>query len=334
MMFNRKRVLPILGIGISLFFLWIAFRNLHPGEVWTHIRTADPGLLLVAAAIFFVAVALISMRWGFLLRAIQPIPLPDLMALVSIGYAGNNIYPLRSGEVLRIVLLQRQHGVPIARATTTVVIERVFDGLVMLSFIMAALLLTGLASPEIQTMANVGAPPVLAALLIFFMLATRADLMRRLLTRVASWLPERLGALITRLGDEIISGFEGLRSPLDLAGAVVTSYLCWMVKAGVHWIVAFAFGLETSYPIMLMVVGVVNLAGLIPASPGMFGVFEAAVLLVLVAAGYPESVALAYGLVVHMVIWLPVTLVGLGLLLRMGLGLGAIQRAEELKAVS
>lgn len=38
--------------------------------------------------------------------------------------------------------------------------------------------------------------------------------------------------------------------------------------------VAVAMGIETGYVSMLLVVGVVNLAGLIPASPGQLGVFE------------------------------------------------------------
>lgn len=73
---------------------------------------------------------------------------------------------------------------------------------------------------------------------------------------------------------------------------------------------------------MLLTVGVVNLAGLIPASPGQIGVFEFFVSLVLIAVAVPDTVAHAYALVVHVVIWLPVTLVGFFFLVRQGFGLG------------
>ncbi len=81
----------------------------------------------------------------------------------------------------------------------------------------------------------------------------------------------------------------------------------------------------------------VNLAGLVPASPGQFGVFETFASAVLVATGVSPVVAVAYALTVHMVIWLPVTLAGMVFLLQQGLGLSAftrVQQLEEKKAIS
>jgi hypothetical protein len=53
---------------------------------------------------------------------------------------------------------------------------------------------------------------------------------------------------------------------------------------------------------------------------------------VLTLAGITEDKALAYALVVHVVIWLPVTLAGFALLARMGLGFNAVRRARTLEA--
>jgi uncharacterized membrane protein YbhN (UPF0104 family) len=99
----------------------------------------------------------------------------------------------------------------------------------------------------------------------------------------------------------------------------------------VYWLVSFAFNLNVGYPVMLLVVGVVNLAGLIPASPGQIGVFEFFVRTVLMAVGVDEATATAYALVVHVVIWLPVTLVGFYFLARQGLNWQAVTHARELE---
>jgi len=329
---NRNKWLAALfGILISLIFLWIAFRNLKPEEVWSNIREANPVLLVIGAIWYFSAVTIISLRWRFLLRSIKPIPLRSLIPLVCIGYTGNNIYPFRSGEILRIVLLQRDHGIRIAQATTTVIVERVFDGLVMLTFILVPLLFLDIPSPEVRTVATFAAPIFLTALVVFFVLAARPDLLRALLRVVSRILPERLGHFLHRIGEEIIEGLEALRTPGDLAGAVISSFLSWGLEASVYWIVSLAFNLGVSYPTMLLVVGVVNLAGLIPASPGQFGVFEFFVSTVLIGVAVPEAQAQAFALVVHMVIWLPVTLVGLYFLARQGLGIGAIAEARDLE---
>jgi uncharacterized protein (TIRG00374 family) len=319
------------GVVISLIFLWLAFRNLHPEQVWENIRQADALLLLAAALWFFVSLVLIALRWKFLLNAAQRISVRKLSELVSIGYAGNNIYPFRSGEVLRILLLQRNHGVPVVRGTTTVVVERVLDGLVMLTFVLIPLQISDISSPEVQTVASIAAPVFLVALVVFFVLAARPNLLRQLYSIVSRVLPKKLDALASRLMEEFIMGLEGLRSPVDLAGTIISSYASWLLHAGVYWLVALAFNLNMSWPTLLLVVGVVNLAGLIPASPGQFGVFESLTAAVLVASGVAEAQAVAYALSAHMVIWLPVTLLGLFFLLQQGLNFSSITRAGQME---
>jgi len=322
-----------LGLLISIIFLWFAFRNLNPAAVWAQIQHVNMAWLIIAALVYFIGVTLISLRWQFLLRSIKPVSLRALIPLVAIGYMGNNVYPFRSGEILRVLLLQRNYQVPVTRAATTVVVERVFDGLVMLTFIAVSLLFVDIQAVEIKRVAVVATPIFLTAVLVFFVLAARPDVLRRILHLMGNILPTRIHRLMTRFADEVIGGLQALRSPADLAGAVVCSFASWMVEASVYWIVSFAFGLGVSYPVMLLTVGVVNLAGLIPASPGQIGVFEFFVSLVLIAVRVPDAEAHAYALVVHVVIWLPVTLVGFFFLLRQGLGWGDIAHARELEQV-
>ncbi len=334
MLQNRRLFAVILGIIISIVFLTLAFRELKPETLIDHIRGAQFGWLTLGAVTYFLAVTVIALRWQFLLRSIQLIPLRSLTSLVAIGYMGNNVYPLRAGEVLRIFLLKRNHGVPIAKATTTVIVERTFDGLVMLTFIVVSLLFIDVQSDEIRTVATFAAPIFLTALAIFFLLAARPNLLRRLSAVVSRILPGAIGEIVLRISEGVISGLEGLRSPADLAGAVISSYVTWAIEASVYWMVMFAFDLKLGYPAALLVVGVVNLAGLIPASPGQLGVYEFFVSAVLIAIGIGETQAAAFAIVVHVVIWLPVTLAGFFFLVRQGLGWSAIIRARELETVA
>jgi hypothetical protein len=324
---RRKQVIVLIGILVSAIFLWIAFRDLHPDDVLSSIGEANIAWLLIGAAWYFMAVSIITLRWQFLLRAIRFVPLARLIPLVCIGYMGNNVYPLRSGEALRIYLLKRNHDVPIVRATTTVLVERLFDGLVMLTFIVVPLLFVDVNSDEIRTVAYVAAPIFLTALAAFLGMAARPDWLRRFIRLI----PGKLGAIAAGIGEEIIEGLEGLRSPTQLAGAVISSYATWAVEASVYWMASFAFDLHLGYEVMLLVVGTVNLAGLIPASPGQVGVFEFFASAVLVGVGVNELTATSYALTVHIVIWLPVTVAGFIFLVRQGLGWDAIAHARELE---
>jgi uncharacterized protein (TIRG00374 family) len=330
-MTNKRRWIATLGVIISGVFLWISFRDLNLEAVLSSIQQANMGWLLAGAAVYFLAVTMIALRWRFLLRSIKTIPLKPLTELVTIGYMGNNVYPFRAGEVLRIILLQRNHQVPIAKGTTTVIVERVFDGLVMLTFILVSLLVLDISSPEVRRIVMFAAPLFLAALAVFLVLAARPNILRRLREFADRVLPGSLRKPLSGIVEDVLSGLEGLRSPADLAGAVICSFLSWGIEAFVYWLVSFAFNLNVGYPVMLLVVGVVNLAGLIPASPGQIGVFEFFVGLVLVAVGVDETLATAYALTVHVVIWLPVTLVGFYFLVRQGLNWQAVTHARELE---
>jgi uncharacterized protein (TIRG00374 family) len=342
-MTRRRRLLTFIGLTISAFFLWTAFTRLNPTEVLGYLRAANPAIIAGAAVWYFAAVLVIALRWRFLLRSAWREPAPDgappsrpsprhLMGLVSVGYMGNNVFPLRAGEVIRIALAQRDHGIPFARITTTVLVERILDGIVMLTFILAALALGGLPAAEaIRPVAIFAAPVFVMALGIFFYFALHPDQLRRLVSIIAGRLPEGISAPILRLSGDAIDGLIALRTPADAIGAVVFSYGSWMLEASVYYLVAIAFGVPVDYLVMLLVVGVVNLAGLIPASPGQFGVYEFFVITILTAVGVVESQAIAYAFSVHLVIWLPVTLVGFYILWRRGLGWSLLRSARELE---
>lgn len=330
-MTRNQRLLVLAGLIISAVFLLLAFSRLHPEEFLHSLEAVDMGWVLLSAAFYFVSLMVIAQRWGFLLRSIRHVRLPSLMELVSIGYMGNNTYPLRAGEALRIYLLRRNHAVPVTKATTTVVVERVFDGLVLLAFTFIGLLLADIQSPEIAGAVTLATPPFLIAMAVFFLLAARPQLLRWFRARTLRFLPQRVGRVLDSLSEQMLEGLEGLRSPLNLAGAVLASFVTWALQAYVYWMVMWAFGFDPGFAVALVVVGTVNLAGLIPASPGQFGVYEAVVQAVLMAAGLGAGTALAYAFVSHMVIWLPVTLIGFGLLVRQGLGLADVARAQELE---
>lgn len=328
---GNKRVAIGIGLLISAFFLYLAFQGLAPDQFLNSLRNVNILLLLVGAVIYFLAVTVIALRWQFLLRAVQMIPLYPLTQIVAIGYMGNNVYPLRAGEALRIYLLRRNFQVPVARATVTVVVERVFDGLVMLSFILFSLTQIDIQSQEVATAVAVASPLFVTAMLVFLFLAAQPNLLRRLVELLVGFLPNKLATILATISEDIIAGLEGLRSPVYLIGTVISSFVTWGIEAVVYWIVMFAFGLELSYPVALLVVGTVNLAGLIPASPGQVGLYEFVVGSVLISLGIKPALATAYAVVVHLVIWLPVTLVGFFFLIRQGMGWSDITHAQSLE---
>ena len=124
-----------LGMLISALLLFFALRGLKLGEAWQALRGAQYLWLLPGVAVYFVGVWVRAWRWHYLLRPLKTISTRTMFPIVTIGYMGNNIYPARAGEVLRAVILKRREGVSVSASLATVIVERVFDGVVMLAFV-------------------------------------------------------------------------------------------------------------------------------------------------------------------------------------------------------
>ena len=326
---DKQRLAFVGGMLISALFLALAFRGLQPEQFAASLSQAKLPLMLVAALVYFLAMLIIAWRWQILLHTVKRVRLAALFKLVAIGYMGNNVYPLRAGDGLRIMLLRREHQVALLRATTVIAVEHLYNGTVMIVFILLGLAAIDTKSPTVEAIVGLTMPLVSIAIAAALILAARPALLRRLVGRAVTILPRSLGQAAQRLSEDVIAGLEGLRSPRHFLGALLVSFLTWGVEAGTYWLVMFAFGFELNYAVALLLVGAVNLAGLIPASPGQVGVNEFVVITILTALGLPAATATAYAIVTHLVIWLPPTLLGFLLLLRMGLGWADIRQARD-----
>ena len=326
-----RRLVTVTGLIISGVFLYLAFRDLQPEQFFASLQNVNPLLVLLAVPVYFAAVAVIALRWQYLLRSIKHVPVVALTELVTICYMGNGIYPLRAGEALRIYLLRRNHQVPLASATITAMIERALDGLVMLAFILFSLSIIDFQAPEIDAIVTVASPLFIFVMLAFFFMAANPLLLRRIVGVLRAYLPQVWRERVAKISEDVIMSLAALRRPNHLIGAVLSTFATWAIEAGVYWIVMFAFGLNLSFAAALLVIGAVNLAGAVSAAPGQVGVYEFVVSTILIAMGVPPAVAAGYAIVVHLVIWIPTTTVGFALLVRQGMGWAEIANARELE---
>src|SRR5512139_2729222 len=183
-----------LGVLISIFFIWLALRGLHLDEFWGAVKQANYVWLLPGIAVYFVGVWVRAWRWHYLLGPIKKISTQTMFPITTIGYMGNNIYPARAGEVLRAVILKRREGVSVSASLATIIVERIFDGVVMLAFVFVNLSeltkLTGSSGfvGNIQDVAVIGTGVFLGALAVFLV----AAMLPQMTARVGLWTIEHL----------------------------------------------------------------------------------------------------------------------------------------------
>ncbi len=306
-----------LGVLISAAFLWLALRGLQLVDIGRVVAQADYLWLLPGVAVYFLAVWARAWRWHYLLRPLKSISTGAMFPIVCIGYMGNNIYPARAGELLRAYVLRRRQAVPISASLATILVERVFDGVVMLGFVFLNLgELTGLTGysgfiGSIQQVAIWGAVVFLAAVAAFLVMAARPEWSARVLGWFVDRLvPARYRSSLHGFVGRFLGGLASLRSPADVAMVFVTSVVIWLLETGKYWFVMHAFPFQVSFFALMLMNGIVNLTTTLPSAPGYIGTFDAPGIALLTSYGVVPEVAAAYTLVLHGALWLPITLLG------------------------
>ncbi len=320
-----RRWTGLLGLLLSLIFLYWALKGLHLEQVWNLVRQARYGWILPGVAVYMVGLVIRAWRWHYLLRPVARVSTRELFPLVTIGYMGNNIFPARAGEALRAVLLKRKHGVPISASAATILVERVYDGVVMLAFIFVNLPeLTRLTADsgfvgDIRTLALGGTGLFMGALVAFLLAAAFPQQTETWAERVLVRLPARWGERMLPLVHRFLQGLAALSSPWEAWMVFATSVVIWLLETAKYWFVMHAFDFQVSFFALMLMNGVVNLATTLPSAPGYVGTFDAPGIAVLMAYGVPKPVAAGYTLTLHAALWLPVTLLGWYYLLKEGL---------------
>jgi len=324
-----------LGLLISAVCLWWALRTLRLADMWAVVRQANYWWLVPSVAIYFVAVWARTWRWHYLLRPLKRVPLGQLFPVVVIGYMGNNVYPARAGEFVRAYVLKRNEQVSVSASLATVIVERIFDGIVMLMFVLVALPFAPSLPDWLRQVVVWGSVAFFGALVIFLALASAPKRFAAVYNwGVARCVPDRLRPGVGGLLDHFVEGLACLRSPLDLLMIFVTSIVIWLTETVKYWFVMHAFpggGFPVSFFALMLMNGVVNLATTIPSAPGYVGTFDTPGIEILKVFGVDAAAAAGYTLVLHAALWFPITALGAWYLAREGLRWSDFQQAEQLR---
>lgn len=323
-----------LGIVISIFFIMLAVRGQDLGQVRRALADADYRYLPVALALYFAGVGARALRWRHLLAPVCALRARTLFPIVVIGYMANNILPWRLGEFVRAYALRERAGVRNSASLATIAVERVFDGLTMLGFLLVASLFIPI-NDQLRRLAFL-ATAIFGILLVALVIGVRSEKTRAwTLALVGRFLPEPISARLTAIVENFVHGLQVLRTKGDLAAVAGLSLLIWGLEASMYLAIAPAFRLPLGPAGALMTTAVANLATLIPSTPGYIGVFETGVVLVLNGLlGVNRELALSYAIVVHAALYFPITLWGLYYWLHAHLSLRAVRAISVSEAAT
>ncbi len=317
------------GALVSLVFLWLAFRGVDWAGAWDSMARANGWLLFAGLSSVLAGTVLRAERWRVLFHPRdRDMRLGACFSAMLIGQAVNAVAPLRAGEVVRALLIGEMERVSKALAIWTTVAEKVLDSAALLVF----LALASLTMPLPPWVRGAGWTLTLGLAVGVALVATlvwREAASTAWITRLEGRLPW-LGRLRPgRLIAAVAASARLMRRPRLAVGLLVRSAIIFVALSATNWIVGLGMGLRLPIMAYALLFAVLQISAIVPlpTSPGRLGVFHYLCVVVLALYGVDRDVALAYGLVLHVAVYLP-TAVGGPLLLwlenRRGHALGRI----------
>ena len=241
----------------------------------------------------------------------------DAYALTPVGYMGNNVLPARAGEMLRVVLLNKRCDASKRTLIGTIVAERMLVAIALASIFVVVVF---------GVLHNVTLPHDRPYLL----LAIAAGAVVALLAAV--WVLRR-HHVVARIREFMRPMAGGPRALLSFEGAflLAVSFAIWTLEASVYLAVARALQIDMNGMDALYLMALTNLFAMIPAAPGYVGTFDAAVIFGMKAIGDTGSAAVSYLLLLRFLLFVPITLVGLVVLVTRYGGWSRLRQAVRLQ---
>lgn len=293
----------LFGLVISVAALWWAFHGVEWQAFWSALSQARIGIYLLGTVVLLAAIPLRGYRWGIFLEPIKRVPTRLTSAATLVGYFGNNALPFRLGEILRSYYLAREARVPTSQVFGTVIVERLVDG-VSLLIILAIL-------PIIDTIPEGLHEPVKWGVIVSLVVGGFA-------IWLALWKEIPLvSGRVKVLGENLRLGFTSLRHTRHYVPLVVLSTVIWVLYFFSLHITQYALGLGLTWQQSYIVLVTTSLVAIIPAAPGLVGTYHAAVILALVNFfGIDLAVSQAAAVVLHLLGFIPYTILGFALYVR------------------
>ena len=308
-----------LGLGVSAFFIWWVLRGEDPAEVVAQISKANPWYFLGSVFVGTVGYFVRALRWKVLLYPLKPdTALRSRFAGISIGFAINNTFPARLGELARAFALTRLEPITLSGSLGSLVVERFLDAIVLVTLFLVPMALPSFPGADgLLAGAFGGVLSGTFGLLAIFLAGLVAVLIfpepiARLAERFFVRLPGTWGPRMVEALESSLGALKVLRHPVLLIKAVVWSYVFWLWHGLSFWLGFKAFDIDVGFAAAVFTEAVVGFAVAIPAAPGFFGTFQLGADLALSGVyGVPETAALAFAFGYHLGGFFPITIIGL-----------------------
>tara|TARA_B100000674_G_scaffold269547_1_gene222603 strand:- start:85 stop:1080 length:996 start_codon:yes stop_codon:yes gene_type:complete len=316
--FNNNFFKGIFGTSISLFCFFIFFNKIDDlGKVIEIVTSVDFFIILFGFLIYFFSIYFRTLRWNSIFENKIKIKLTSLSRIVISGYMFNNLLPARLGELARIYHFNLVKRIDKSYLLGTILAERITDVIALFIFIGAGIffvpkdLLINL-SDELGVNINlIYLFLILIGLSIVFFVLMQFKTYRKIMT---AFIPKFnfINDKILSIVDSFFKGLFNLEKN-KIINIIFLALIIWIIEFSMFFIVETQIELNLDNTFLAIVFfGVfANLSGIVPSTSGGWGPFELIGTIVLISFGADRESAAAFTIIVHLILWLPISIIGL-----------------------
>jgi glycosyltransferase 2 family protein len=248
----------------------------------------------VAMLLYSVHRALRSWRWQLILRPVAAIRYPTVAKALVVSYGLNAIMPARLGELLRAEYFRKTYGLSRVWALTSIVIERLFDGVTVIACLGVGLFLAARQNEGVLVNLLLTGGALFGTILLAT-LCLSASVMSRVLGRFRG---------LARHMTMVQQGFEILRT-CRIVEIVAVTLVIYMPDALSLWFLVKSVGLTLRIPDLLVLLGTASLSTLVPSGPDFLGTLQFAYALAIEFAGGARALGVAAATLAQLCLLLP-----------------------------
>ena len=281
------------GLVIALIALYYTLRNVSFSEVISSFKEMDYIYIFPAIVLIVLSYIFRAYRWQALLESSLKINVSGLYSPMMVGFMGNFL-PARAAEILRPYLLSKKYNITFAAAFASIVVERLFDMIILLLIFIWVFWFEADAFSSnikfsgfsVQEMAiKFGQICVLAVILIIvfiYLLLNHKKKMMKIVGWFLGFMSEKWADKTKHLLDEFTVGCEVVKKIGTLAKISVYSVLVWVANIFSVYPLYFAFDLQYKTIPSLLILGVIVaiLITILP-TPGFLGSYNAGIVIAL-----------------------------------------------------
>lgn len=324
-----------IGIGISLFFIWLTLREVDFSALWVAIKKANHLYLIPTLIVMLIQFYLRSVRWGYLMEPIKNIGRTSLFSATSIGYMANNILPARIGEFVKAYAIARKEKISFSSSFSTIIIERLIDlfSLFIIMLVVMYIITFPEGKSETEELLRKGASGIFVlficmSLVIIFFKREKA-FFKKVVFNIIKPLSLKMADKANHFLDSFSDALSVLGREKHLNMIIIYSVIIWLLSAIPIYLLLLAFGYKFPFSISFFILVLIGIAVSIPSAPGFIGTFHFACAKGLELFNVPDEGAISVAIILHAINFFPITLIGLFFLWKDNLSLTEAVSVED-----